>query len=111
MPEGQASPEDPGRDCEQAILTKRSGEQMQGPTGSPIGVMRHLVQLIRRDLKAFLRDRGLKRERESWVVAMILIGIHKLTGDYWFMKMEEEDPPDATAVMFQVDASGSRVTR
>jgi hypothetical protein len=71
----------------------------------PIGVIRDLVQIIRRDPEGFLRSRALKRERESWVV---LIGIHKLTGDYWFMRMENDDPPDATVVMFQADASGKR---
>lgn len=41
---------------------------------------------------------------------MTLVGIHKLTRDYWFMRMEEKgkDPPDAVAVMFRVESGGKR---
>jgi len=67
--------------------------------------MKDLAQLVRKDPDAFLRSRGSKQDRESWVVAMVLIGIHKLTGDYWFMRMEEPDPP--VAVMFQADTGGN----
>jgi hypothetical protein len=78
---------------------------------SPIGVMRDLVPLIGSDPEKFLHHRGFKRQRESWVVAMTLVGIVKLTGDCWFMRMvsEDEDPPDAVAVKFRLESGGKGI--
>lgn len=57
---------------------------------SPLSVIHNLSAKIFNDQTGFITKREYEKDRESFVVAMILIGIHKITKTSFFMKLIEQ---------------------
>ena len=82
---------------------------------SPLGVIRQHAAKVLNDPKGFLTKREYKKDRESFGVAMILVGVHKINNTPWFLEMLEKEPPDAIAKKYrltekrQVEEQSARV--
>lgn len=69
---------------------------------SPKKLLADFYSLVSKEGKEAVLNRAkYRREREKWVAAMICIGMTKVTGKPWFVKIPESDPPDFFAAAFR----------
>lgn len=71
---------------------------------SPYAVIGDIVKKHRCNPSAFLTDRRLsKKDQERWVMAMIMIGIQRTTGDCWFLEDVSEEEGDGVALTRRIE--------
>ena len=49
-----------------------------------------------------------QKEREAWILGVVLLGIKKLKGQLWWLKIPEVDPPDLEAMSVLPDSGKDR---
>ena len=63
----------------------------------------NLWTLIKKEGYSIKSSRKYQKEREAWIVGVVLLGVRKIYGDIWWLKIPQDDPPDLLAMTITPD--------